>query len=922
MSRKTLVYVASATVATLLLTACNPATPKFAITHAEQRGRLEKNGLRFVIMPDSTTEMAEVDVRYEVGSREDPPGKAGLAHLVEHLMFQQKPDGPDTKPLMHFINQLSTFFNAYTNWDTTHYMIYSRAEQLEAMLKIEAMRMYFGCQTISEEEFLREREVVRNEIRQRGGTAEGQIPQLVMSSVYPKGHAYERMIGGDDMQLSTITLQDACDFMKKYYVPERATVIVAGGIKVDETVKMINHLFGAIEKRPPGDLAVVAPVEISRERKEFELDVERASVHIAWALPAANTPEGEAAQFGIWNAFFRTVSKAQEYDFAYSVSPGILGGQEAPIFLISIELKGMNKLNEALDFVWKGAKSAYRGFDQGSWAQLEEAKNNRKAQFIQSIEPLTARTNLIGDAIQFSKDIDFDSTELYVFHELDKIGKFDGGAVARATKKALDPDRARVIVIKPNKEGLKGDTRSKIVFQTKSHDTREVSEVDPREAKRPLKVAAELKGLANAKRFELSNGMRVVLLPVDAMPLIATQLIFDVGDANTPDNPLLATATAQFLSLPGISLDAREDVYYRTGINVGCESGWDKTYCYSSGVNIYLDVMIKGLERIVKAGEYNQEGIERWQKRMKESLTTESAQQRQEFQRQALVAVYGPDHPYTKTGILTPEGIGKVHRDALVSFRDKHYSAANATLVVAGAFDVVAAEKLIRGTFGGWGKGHKDAPIARDPYQRTGPAFIGVVGKESPQMTVRIAYPAPAGIDGQEAARSVLTEMMNTRMSDIRFKLGATYGTYARRDIRLGPSSYNMGGNVDAPRAGEALKAMRDGVDMLRKGDNFDVDFVRARRKLIQQLLGESTVSVELASRLGTIAEFGLDTNYYNSLLQQVAAVSPAQVRALIASELDPNNEVVVTLADRETLVKAFAGAGITDVKLVEPDYK
>src|SRR5687767_5241178 len=164
MSRKpTLVRPAIAVLALLLIAACSPATPKFAYKAAEQRGRLQSNGLRFVVMPDPTTQLVEVDVRYEVGSREDPDNKAGLAHLVEHLMFQQKPDGPETKPLMHFISQTALAMNAYTNWDTTHYMINARADQVYTMIKVEAMRMYFGCQTISQAEFEREREVVRNE---------------------------------------------------------------------------------------------------------------------------------------------------------------------------------------------------------------------------------------------------------------------------------------------------------------------------------------------------------------------------------------------------------------------------------------------------------------------------------------------------------------------------------------------------------------------------------------------------------------------------------------------------------------------------------------------------------------------------------------------------------------------------------------
>lgn len=909
-----------AVAAMLAVSACNPETPKVAFKHAEKRGRLESNGLRFVLMPDSTTQLVEVDIRYEVGSKEDPPGKAGLAHLVEHMMFQLKPDGPETPPLMQAIGDISTFFNAYTNWDTTHYMTTARAEHLDALLKIEAMRLYYGCQTISNEEFLREREVVRNEIRQRGGTAEGQIPQLVMSSVYPKGHAYERMIGGDDQQLTTITLQDACKFIKDYYTPERATLIVAGGFDVDQTVAAIQKWFGKLEKRSSAAPRPVEPFVATRGRVQFDLDVERPSVHIAWALPPQNTPEGEAASFGIGNAWSRIARKGAEYDFAYSVDGGILGGKLAPVFVISIELKGMDKLEEAIEFANKAARQAYRGFDEGTALQIEEVLNQQKARFIESIEALQARTNVIGDLVQFSRDFDFDSSELYMFHELDKISKFDGARVAAAVKKWIDPEKARIVVIKPNKEGIKGDRRNTAVkFETKSHDKIVQPEVDPNEAKRPIKIAAELNSISGAQRFQLGNGMNVVLLPINSMPLAAARLIFNnVGESIAPDNPYLASAAADFLSMP---LDA--EAFARTGVGVGCSAGLDNTTCRTSGLNIYLDVMLKGLERLIKAGTYNQEQIERWQKTERASMQTQAAQQRMEFQRQLLTALFGPDHPYTKTGVATPDAVGKISRDRLDDFRRNHYTAGNATLVIVGNFDPKQAESLVREVFGDWDKGTIDKPVSAAPFQRTGPAFIGVVGKEAPQLTVAIAYPAPAGVDGQQAAREVLAEMLNTRMGDVRFKLGSTYGVYAYRQARKGPTAYQMGGTVDALRAGESIRAMRDGVQMLRTGgDQFNIDFVRARRKTISELLGMSTVTGELAANLSYISIFNLPATYYNTYLQQVAAVSPAQVRALIAKELDPNNEVIVVQGSRAQLDAAFRDAGITDVKIIEPDYK
>ncbi len=932
--------------AVLVLGACNPESPRFAFKSAERRGVLTSNGLRFVIMPDSSTELVEVDVHYEVGSREDPAGKAGLAHLVEHLMFQTRPDGPNTPPIFQTLLDMATFVNAFTNWDMTHYWTTVREENLDSMLKIEAMRMFyaadvaatadapaFGCSTVPESEFEREREVVRNEIR-AGSSAEDYIAQLVEQAMYPDGHAYQRMIGGDDVQIASAQLKDACDFMKKYYAPERATLIIAGGVDVDKTVELVQKWFGKIPKRTAAPRVEPKPFVVNHQKIEIEADVERPSVWIGWALPAGNTPEGEAARFGIGNAFAKIARKAQEYGFAYKVEPAILGGELAPLFLIRIELKSMGKLDEALEFAQNSAKQAYRGFDGGTYVELEEFKNREKASFVAGLEALPSRTLKIGEMVQHDTTMDFNSTEMYMFHALDKIDKFDNDRIGGAVKKALDWEKAGIIVVKPNAAALKGDTRSKVKFKPNTDQAIVNAAVDPNEAKRPLKVTAQLKGLNNATRFKLGNGMDVVLLPINAMPVVTAQLILkNAGDAATPENPALASMAANFLQRvedvdPQFAQNT--DVFSRTGIEIRCGSSDDATFCGTQGVNIYLDVMVKGLERMLIAGVYSQEQIERWQKRTKEEWKLHSTQETNEYVRQVVTAIYGPDHPYTKTAILTPEFASKIHKDSLDSYKNSHFRAGNATLVLVGSFDPKKAESLVRSVFGSMDKGSVDKPVDTTPYKRTGPVYVGVKkSKEDQQLTVTIGYPAPAGVDGQEGARRVLSEMMNIRAENVRFKRGSTYGLYFARQAKVGPSSYLMrggaviGGTMDAERAGESIKAIRDGLDDMRRGDDeFNEDFVRARRKLIGNMLGESTVTGELAQRLSFIAQHNLPPTYYNTLLQQIAAVSPAQIRALIKTELDPANEVVVALGDKAHLDKAFAEAGIKDVKIVEPEYK
>jgi predicted Zn-dependent peptidase len=155
-------------------------------------------------------------------------------------------------------------------------------------------------------------------------------------------------------------------------------------------------------------------------------------------------------------------------------------------------------------------------------------------------------------------------------------------------------------------------------------------------------------------------------------------------------------------------------------------------------------------------------------------------------------------------------------------------------------------------------------------------------------------------------------------MGEIRTELGSTYGVSAFRRGSVGPSAYLVMGGIQSERTGETIKAMRVKVDELRQGIEFDGAFALARRDVLKDLLAESTVSGALAGRLASIAIYGQNPDYYDKLTRYVATLSPAQVKALIATELKPENEVIGLLGDKEALEKAFTEAGIDNVKYVD----
>ena len=638
---------------------------------------------------------------------------------------------------------------------------------------------------------------------------------------------------------------------------------------------------------------------------------------VAWPLPDASTPEGEAVAAGIYGAFFEAAGRSDRYECSTDGYPAILGGKAAPMFMVALELVSMDKLDECVGFVMKAARNARSRWTGGMWRQHEEWRNRRKAQVIGSLERMFGpggRTDQVADLVQFSRDVAFDGGDRYLFHALTKLGQLEPGAVGAALDRALDPARAHVLVLAPSARGLKGDRRASASFQGRAHDEEDAAIIDPAEATRPLTPPSELARLSAARRFQLANGLRVALLPTQGLPVVSAELVFDAGEAAAPAHPLLAQQAAAMIALPPDATALAE-----TGVRLDCRATPDHTVCRARGMSVYLDVVIKGLERLITTGDTPQLAVESWQRTAREQVGHRRTQRRLEFERQQRAAVFGADHPYARAGLSSPAAIDELGRDELAAFRAAHYTAANATLVLAGAFDPAAAEAQIRDAFGDWAPGHKDDPVAAPVVAARGARWIGVVERDDdPQVDVAVLYPSAPGMRGQQAARLIVTELLNQRMETIRSERGATYGTYARRSTLVAASAYVLGGAVDAPRAGEAIQAMREGVDSLRRGDDFARRFAQARRVVVQRLVAESTSSAGLAGRLGVLAQFGLPADHFDDVLRQVAAMTPAQVRDLIARELDPRAETVVALGDRAALTAAFAAAGLTGAQLVD----
>jgi zinc protease len=378
-----------------------------------------------------------------------------------------------------------------------------------------------------------------------------------------------------------------------------------------------------------------------------------------------------------------------------------------------------------------------------------------------------------------------------------------------------------------------------------------------------------------------------------------------MGSAGEPaDKAGLATAAADHLG----SLEGALDLTH-VGAQLAHRVDAEATTFCVRGMSEYLDALLRGLEHYVAGGTYDQEQIEARARQLGHLLARPSVLAERAFDRAWRAALFGEGHPYALGGEPTQQSLGELGRDALQAWKAKAYVARNATLIVVGDFDVASGEALVRQRFRDWAEG---APVGTPPPPARGAArALGVVAEHQEMVPVTLGFPLGKTIDGDYATRLVLAQMVDQRVRAVREKLGASYGVYATLLSYEGAGAYMVRGSVDPERAGEALKVLRDAVASLRRGDGFIEDFVRARRRVLEQRIAGTASSLELVLRAAWLDRHGQAPGYDDALVRAVATLTPAQALRLAAVELQPEREVVVALGKRGVLDRAFAEAGL-----------
>ena len=258
-----------------------------------------ENGLRIVLSPEPGLPVVAVNLWYDVGSRNEGPGQTGLAHLFEHMMFQGSRHVAGNQ---HFelLESAGGSANATTWFDRTNYYETVPAHHLELALWLEADRMGWMLAALTAEKLENQRDVVKNERRQRyDNQPYGDWDEHMLAMVYPPGHPYRHPVIGSLEDINAFSLDDLESFFRAYYAPDNAVLTLCGGFDPGPALAAIQRYFGEI---PPGTGMRLIPGNPDAERENdaprnrvVEADVPLARVYAVMRVPTFGDPGFYAA---------------------------------------------------------------------------------------------------------------------------------------------------------------------------------------------------------------------------------------------------------------------------------------------------------------------------------------------------------------------------------------------------------------------------------------------------------------------------------------------------------------------------------------------------------------------------------------------------------------------------------------------------
>jgi zinc protease len=823
------------------------------------------NGLAIIVQEDHSAPVASVQAWCATGSvNEDQHLGAGLSHILEHMLFK----GTKTRPanaIAQKVQDVGGYINAYTSFDRTVYWIDVPKDGVVTALDVLSDAMMNS--TLPPEEYGKEQEVIRREFAMGQDDPDRMAGQLLLATAYQR-HPYRLPVIGEIEIYNQLTRDQVMEYYKARYVPNNLTFVVVGDVDAEKVRQQLATYF---KNYPTKSLQPVfipsEPPQLGRREAHNEFATELTRLSLAWHIPEITNPDVPAIDLlstilggGRSSRLYRRVR--EESGLAYGIAsfsytpgdPGLLGIDA------TVDPPKREAVERLVLQIIEEIKQAGVRADE-----LTKAKKVILSHHLNALTTMRGQASDIGSNWFLTRNLNF--TRDYL-EALQKVTLQD---VHRVARQYLADDNLTITSLNPKGSQL-----------AKSEVTKPIS-------------AGEI------QKFELANGLRVLVREDARLPLVSMTAVFRGGLlAETPATNGVTRLMSKVL-LKGTKTRTAEqiaDAIEAVGGNIGSDAG-------NNSFNVSLDVTkpdlklgVELLSDILRNATMPEKAVAR-EKEVQLAGIKEDEEQLTTVARNILREALFPQHPYALRGKGSPESVARLSQKDLIEFRDRYLVARNGVVAVFGNVKAAEVKKLLEQSLGKMKSGNlalTDAP-APTPLSKIETVEAD---REKEQSVIMVGY---RGADMFSPDRYTL-ELIDEASSDIgsrffiriREQMGLAYyvGTGQMQGLVPGLFAFYLG--TDPQKIEPVKTAFLDEIRKLASDGLTSEELTRGKKKLIgqQQIANQSNDSFAYMTALDEL--YGLGFNHYKSLEQSVNAVTLEDVKRVAAKYFRDQPYVLATV--------------------------
>lgn len=885
------------------------------------------NGLTIVVHEDHSDPIAYVDVTYHVGSNREQQGRSGFAHFFEHMMFQGSKNVADEQ---HFkiITEAGGTLNGSTNSDRTNYFETVPSNQLEKMLWLEADRMGFLLDSVTQKKFEVQRATVKNERGQNyDNKPYGLVGEKTGEALFPKGHPYSWTTIGYIEDLNRVDVNDLKRFYMRWYGPNNAVLTVSGDVNTAEVVKLADKYFGSIPRGPEvKNMQKQAAALTENKYISYEDNVKFPMFKVTYAtVPSMDKDEvalealGEILSSSKSSPLYTTFIKSQK---AVSANAYNYGRELAGQFEILIRANAGTKLSEI---------EAMLNQSLADWEKVGATDDDMKKYKISYQSNLyEGLATVQGKGRQLAAYQTYANNPNYLKIEMANNLKVTKADVMRVYNTYIKGKFAVVLSCVPKGKSdltVKSDTWKMYerTIEAESDEYKNLSYTEPKDnfnrSKIPVAQPAKLVPLPNYWTSNFTNGIKAIGINNNDIPKVNIQFSMPIGHRYESKSGLAVLLTSLMEeSTQKHSAEEIGNILERLGSDVSFSANDNEIIMTVSSLKQNLDSTLKIAEEMLFMPKFDTEDFDLVKKEQLDGITNQLTQATAIANNVYAKLLYGSEFNLSMPANGTTETVSSITLEDVKNYY-KNFSGFNSVLAISGDIDQASALKKL--SFLNKLQSVGTMPLAKYKLPEIDKTRIYFVDKKgAPQSEIRVGnlslpYDATGEFFKSNIMNYSFAGAFNSRVNFIlREVKGYTYG--ARGGFYGGKfvAPYTISAGVRANSTDSSLVIIMDELKKYSEGGitTDELEFTKNAMAQADALKYESPWQ-----KLGfvkRIIDFDLDKSFVAQQGEIIKTITKPEIDELAKKNLPYNNMVILIVGDKAANFEKLSKLGYELIEL------